>query len=358
MMLAVRLGVLVCAALTAATCGAQCPGGVCPPPSGWQSAPPSQPVGRVVSLPPEIAGAICRVRNDVGSNVSLGSGSLVAVIGNAGYLLTCNHLFSDGTGQLSVQFPNRPATAATIVSRDQAHDLALLKTAPPNAGPLRHEPNLTTPLTAAGLGSDGKLRAVTGQVVGRSTPQGARYASLLIGAAVRSGDSGGPVINQRAELVGVVWGARGSTTYATVGEPVRQILSQIPPPSDGMVALKPPTGVPADKPACDCPCDGDCVRRSEFAAIQDRLNELATRQTNPPAATPAESAFPLTTVQVVLGALGIGGPAGLAWLVAKLAWRRTTSQHRGPGGPRPPDFQETSEPAVPMEPSRPPADPR
>jgi len=50
---------------------------------------------------------------------------------------------------------------------------------------------------------------------------------VLIGDAVRSGDSGGGVFDAQGNLVAVVWGESGGVTYASAGAPLRRFLDRV-----------------------------------------------------------------------------------------------------------------------------------
>ncbi|TWT30349.1 Serine protease Do-like HtrA [Posidoniimonas corsicana] len=333
-----------------AACRGQCPGGQCRPPGGWQSAPAPQPRWRAVPVGPNITAAVCRVRNRLGGGDAIGSGTLVHVEAGRAYVLTCRHLLDDGVGDLSVQFPDEAATPAKVFATDDAHDLAVLATTVPRTRPVRvTEYADSRTLVAIGLGGDGRLRAVRGELAGRSTPQGASYPSLVMHGAVRPGDSGGPVLNERGLVVGVVWGARGQTTYATAGPPLTKLLEKLP--RDEPASTVPPVASephiaakPASSPKCDCQCEcsGDCVQRSEldrYATLSD-LDELNRR--SPGGSTPASSEqgeWIAGALGTLAAALGVGGPLGVAVFAAQLLLRRRISHRRGPGGPRAGGFQ-------------------
>jgi S1-C subfamily serine protease len=46
----------------------------------------------------------------------------------------------------------------------------------------------------------------------------------VINAPARSGDSGGPVLNERGEFVGTLWGAADGDTYYTPVEEIEKLL--------------------------------------------------------------------------------------------------------------------------------------
>lgn len=341
--------VLLVSLWLATLCRGQCVGGVCLPPTGWRPAPLATPGARVVQVGAGIANAVCRVVNHGAGGASVGSGTLVAADDKSSFVLTCDHLFSKGVGRVEVNFTNHRVSPAELIGRDTAHDLALLKIAVKSIQPIRlGQGAVGATATCIGLGSDGRLRAVRGRVVGRSTPQGAKFPSVLVQGAVRSGDSGGPLINDQGDLVGVVWGVRGNVSYASFGQPVAQLLAQISQHNLRQETNKPLSSNPRKEQPL-CPCNGDCVnsadllalvrreelgafaKRSEVAEMQSQLDQMSR-----PHAPSAQGTLPLswTNLQVVLAALGIGGPLGLGVLMARILWRRGVSKLRGPGGPR------------------------
>jgi len=278
---------------------------------------------------------------------------------------------------------------------DHGNDLAVLEIARPQRPPLRiARTELSGPLSAGGFGGDGRYRAITGPVVGYSTALGARSPSLRIRGQVRGGDSGGPVLNRSGELVGVVWGVRSGTSYAMFGQPLKQLLARIQSVSKqspeqsqgGLIAVEPrnPTGPLHDaqrrveqrlaaiesltKNCRPCPCTGECVRQSQLqglakqselqaagasakrqheqllarlgqidASSADKARQAALDAVNEKFDATREPRPSLSTVQLVAGALGIGGPAGVAILAGGWLARRRVKKRlrrRGLGGPR------------------------
>jgi hypothetical protein len=204
-----------------------CPNGMCGQDS-WQPAASSP---RTISVAPSGTTpnpAICRIVNTVGRAGNFGSGTLVASSGNVGFVLTCGHLFSEGQGNIVVEFSGGRRYEARLVEIDKANDLAALAIATPGIAPL--EIDAATPagqLSACGYGSNGQFSCARGSVVGYATPVGATAPSMKISGAVRAGDSGGAVTNAQGRLVGVIWGVRDGITYATFGQPLRTFLARL-----------------------------------------------------------------------------------------------------------------------------------
>jgi hypothetical protein len=173
--------------------------------------------------------ASCRVHNQLAGGANVGSGTLIDVTpgGECGLVLTCAHLFTEGTGQVVVEFPNGKRHGALVVAIDRQADLAALEIARPT-GPaveVNQQTAAVGNLMACGFGPSGAYRCVAGPTLGYS--EGPGQTSVRIGGAVRSGDSGGGVFDNRGRLVAVVWGESGGVTYASTGRPLGRFLDRV-----------------------------------------------------------------------------------------------------------------------------------
>lgn len=181
------------------------------------------------------AAAVCRVHNQLGGVVNVGSGTLVDKTddGREGLVLTCWHLFREGTGQVVVEFADGRTHGARVVALDENADLAALAIANPKMEPVsvnlgsdsRFQKNVTRRLAACGFGQTGQMRCAVGENIGASQAPG--QMNLLIDNPVRSGDSGGGVFDAEGRLVAVVWGERDGVTYASCGGPLRDFLDRV-----------------------------------------------------------------------------------------------------------------------------------
>ncbi|MBN2291227.1 MAG: trypsin-like peptidase domain-containing protein, partial [Pirellulales bacterium] len=178
----------------------------------------------------QIHPAVVRIIVPERNGASLGSGTLVAVNERHGLVLTNWHVVRDGNGMVTVVFPDGFHSGATVLKVDRDWDLAALVIWRPHVSPVRLAgtiPRKGEPLTIAGYGS-GKYRMVTGRCTeyvspGRNLP----FEMLELSAGARQGDSGGPILNQRGELAGVLFGAAwGRTTGSHCGR-VRNFLGPI-----------------------------------------------------------------------------------------------------------------------------------
>jgi len=295
--------------------------------------------------------ASCRIHNQLSGGANVGSGTLIDVTasGERGLVLTCAHLFTEGTGQVVVEFPSGKRHGALVVAIDQQADLAALEIArpPANAVEINQQTAAAGNLTACGFGPTGAYRCVAGPALGYS--EGPGQTSVRIGGAVRSGDSGGGVFDNRGRLVAVVWGESGGVTYASTGRPLGRFLDRVlgrraneapaspfanAPPGgtvcpDGTCPLigrqiEPPVVTPPivalmpelPRESCDC---GDAM-----AAIAARLEAMESRPVAlPPSASGAGDEAPsswsgATRAAAMLATtlLGVSGPAGWGIIAA------------------------------------------
>ncbi len=173
--------------------------------------------------------AVCRVHNQLGTVANVGSGTLVDKTEDSsqGLVLTCWHLFREGTGNIVVEFGNGRTHGARIVAHDEKADLAALAISKPQSEPVKVgfvlEGNAR--LSACGFGSSGRYRCANGIVIGESHGEGQR--SLLVNDTVRSGDSGGGVFDEQGRLVAVIWGERSGVTYASHGAPLKNFIERV-----------------------------------------------------------------------------------------------------------------------------------
>jgi S1-C subfamily serine protease len=143
------------------------------------------------------------------SALKTGSGFLLH---QTDFIITAYHVI-EGSSKLSVTFPSGSSYTARVVARDVKNDLAILKlvefktsedgfrmslSAPLNAGDLIHA--LGFPLSSD-LGERPSI--VSGQV-SSTTGLDDSPAQFRMTALVNPGNSGGPILNENGEVVGVV----------------------------------------------------------------------------------------------------------------------------------------------------------
>jgi hypothetical protein len=165
--------------------------------------------------------AVVRVVAPERGAVSYGSGSLVAVDQTSGLVLTNWHVVRDATAPIVVYFPDGFRSGAQVLRVDRDWDLAALAIRRPNVPPIalaNQAPQYDDLLTIIGYGG-GSYRAATGRCTQYVSPGGSLPEEMVeLSAAAREGDSGGPILNSRGELAGVLFGtAFGRTTGSYCG---------------------------------------------------------------------------------------------------------------------------------------------
>ncbi|MEN9937711.1 MAG: hypothetical protein RLZZ387_4290 [Chloroflexota bacterium] len=137
-----------------------------------------------------------------------GSGSGV-IVSQDGYIITNNHVV-EGQASLAVIFADGTRREATLVGTDPLQDVAVIKVdgAVPGIAPLGDSSLLQPGETVIAIGSplgDFRNTVTVGVVsalnrnVGGDAPEGL----IQTDAAINSGNSGGPLINLRGEVVGI-----------------------------------------------------------------------------------------------------------------------------------------------------------
>jgi len=153
------------------------------------------------------------------SGQSFGTGSYVGTYGEYGVVLTNQHVVceTENSNLVHVHFPSGFSTYGAVIKTDPKWDLALIAISkPPPSIPtltIAQSPSKPgDPLWIVGFGS-GSYREAAGRCV--------RYMSLEtpkdgtapvneimeVSVSARKGDSGGPILNQKGELVGVLFGS-------------------------------------------------------------------------------------------------------------------------------------------------------
>jgi S1-C subfamily serine protease len=146
-----------------------------------------------------------------------GSGTLTAVDGDSGLVLTAAHLFQGEVGPITVTFKDGQYSGARILAIDSRLDVAALWIyAPRGIEPVpiaQHDPQLGEQVEIWGYGPKRfrSFLAVVSKPIARAddvpkalvAAQGVRDKQVTI-----PGDSGGPIVSQ-GKLVAVHWGYRG-----------------------------------------------------------------------------------------------------------------------------------------------------
>ncbi|GAB1595497.1 DegQ family serine endoprotease [Lysobacter sp. PAGU 2638] len=138
--------------------------------------------------------------------VSLGTGFLIS---DDGYILT-NHHVVDGASAITVRLSDRREFKAKLVGSDEQSDVALLKIEGKGLPALRTATDPPKPgqwVVAIGspFGLDHSVTAGIVSAVGRSNPYAnQQYVPFIqTDVAINRGNSGGPLLNTRGEVVGI-----------------------------------------------------------------------------------------------------------------------------------------------------------
>lgn len=208
------------------------------------------PAGRVESATAHPA--IARIMVTEKDAVSFGSGTLIDARGLFGLVVTNWHVVRDASGPITVKFPDGFESPAQVVKTDRDWDLAALSIRRPNAEPLPVTLDAPQPgewLTIAGYGG-GSYRQASGMLSKYVAPSpDLPYEMLdLADVEARQGDSGGPIINQRGEVCGVLFGSGPGYTNGSYGGRVREFLATVIPGGQPGSDTAPPTSTLATKP--------------------------------------------------------------------------------------------------------------
>lgn len=169
-----------------------------------------------------------------------GSGIYVAEAGELGIVLTNWHVVSGASGLMEVQFPTFQS-GGTVILADEVWDLAAIVVRKPPFLPVPislEVPQIGDELWVAGYGHNSGLdefQLSSGPVLNYSSLDYHWYPTvkeplpgetLMVGTAVRFGDSGGPILNRSGEVAGILSGSDGNLTIGTFCLRVQAFLTQ------------------------------------------------------------------------------------------------------------------------------------
>ncbi|MDR0609294.1 MAG: serine protease [Planctomycetaceae bacterium] len=208
----------------------------------------AQPAGKVgfqVSTPPGTSAtpSLAQFPNVVRlvafdqSGQSFGSGSYIGNYSDYGLILSNWHVIYGAGGLVHIHFPNGFSSYGAVILSDQKWDLALIVISrPPGSVPLlpiaQTTPKPGDPLWIAGYGS-GSYRLAGGRCVRYLAPEipsdgsAPQYEIIDLSVSARQGDSGGPILNSKGELAGVLFGSDMiRSTAGSYCERVNRFLNQ------------------------------------------------------------------------------------------------------------------------------------
>jgi S1-C subfamily serine protease len=161
--------------------------------------------------------------------LSSGTGTM---IGN-GLILTNAHVIKDGQNDITVTTYTGESYKGTLLRVDKLKDLALLSFDSLADGFTMSDVSLYKgkPIMTIGqpLGlpqwsfSEGVVQTVSGEY---KLPTGASYMAVQTDAEVLSGNSGGPLVDDKGELVGIVRASSPGYSYAVPMEDIKAFLEE------------------------------------------------------------------------------------------------------------------------------------
>jgi serine protease Do len=174
----------------------------------------------VADVPPP---NVVRIFVEDKEGMSMGTGTLV----RPDLVITNNHVVRDRAGVIRILFPDWTVVTAKVVKVDKKWDLAALKIEPVKVPPMKFgkHPKLGDVVTVGGYGS-GWFESNSGKIVDFYKPDAKSPGDIVnVGAMVRNGDSGGPIISN-GKLVGVLFGCNDGTYGTDVGQ-VKRFLEGV-----------------------------------------------------------------------------------------------------------------------------------
>jgi len=149
-----------------------------------------------------------------------GNGSGVLIDEVNGYIVTNRHVIR-GVRRLTAILSNGKARRARVIAADRRTDLAILKIAPVKgvrriSFSLNNKPQEGDIVLAIGFPFGLQRSVIMGIVSNTGKPVGARFSeernSIQIDALANPGNSGGPAINTKGQLIGIVGSIYGKTS--------------------------------------------------------------------------------------------------------------------------------------------------
>ncbi|PPT90560.1 peptidase S1 [Xanthomonas theicola] len=165
---------------------------------------------------------------------SMGSGFIISP---DGYVLT-NHHVVDGASEVKVKLTDRREFTAKVIGSDQQYDVALLKIDGRNLPTVcvgdsnRLKPGQWVVAIGSPFGLDHSVTAGIVSATGRSNPYAdQRYVPFIqTDVAINQGNSGGPLLNTRGEVVGInsqIFSASGGYMGISFAIPIDLAMSAV-----------------------------------------------------------------------------------------------------------------------------------
>lgn len=174
--------------------------------------------------------AVVRVIAPESGGTAMGSGVLVDVNDAQGLVLTNWHVIRGAKSAVLVQFPDGFQSAGRVIRHDEPWDLAAIVIWRPRAAPVPiavAPPVIGEPLTINGYGK-GPFRSEAGACTQYLAPgTGYPLEFVELQAQARQGDSGGPILNARGEVAGILFGRADGRTIGACSTRVRTFLASV-----------------------------------------------------------------------------------------------------------------------------------
>jgi len=180
--------------------------------------------GSVATIAAEVSPKVVSIAVTASSGSGTGSGAIIRSSATESFIVTNNHVISSAatSGTIRVELNDGERYPATIVGRDVAYDLAVLRIAKGNLPKLEFgnsntliigEPVIAfgSPLGLSGTVTSGIVSAVNRPVTTGSLGSESYIDAIQTDAAINPGNSGGPLVDSEGLMVGV------NSAIATLG---------------------------------------------------------------------------------------------------------------------------------------------
>jgi putative serine protease PepD len=176
------------------------------------------PATSIKSIVQKVSPSVVTVNVTVASGGDTGSGSIIQSDANTSYVLTNNHVIEAAatSGTIQIELNNGDQINATIVGRDAAYDLAVLKVSKGNLPVLQLGDSAAlsigdsviafgSPLGLAGTVTTGIVSSLNRPVTTSGATSGVNsyVDAIQTDAAINPGNSGGPLTDSLGRLIGV-----------------------------------------------------------------------------------------------------------------------------------------------------------
>ncbi len=270
----------------------QCFDGTCFKSRGCK--PSDAPDNRTIQPPVALVRVVNQYAKDGSVRQDKGSGSMIEEDGRQ-WIITAAHIFREGIGKVFVTTQRGDRIDAEVAIRNTLYDVVLLKLERrmnEQPIPLAKTPAIQgEPSVGWGFGPDGRLIGQRGTVTGyAATNKSQTHETLKTSGRAREGDSGGAILNENGELIGLLWGTDGQYTYSTYCGRLRKIIDELKPISSqkepGVSAQDPGVSAPGCSPRQPAPIFQETPRESpKVKILQTALIEktiFALGCTSPP----------------------------------------------------------------------------